>query len=83
MPKPAMMVLPPVSALSHDLRLARSFMRSLARFLRRARLQHFGASRSFGIFELSVLRDNQCPAQRDHHQNAEQAAEYRHEHHPR
>ena len=54
-----------------------------ARFLARSRLQHLGTGRAFRVFQDAVLSHNQGPAQGDHHQNAQQAAEQTHEHDPR
>ena len=51
-----------------------------ARLRRRAGLQHLGARRALGILEHAVLLDDERAPQRDHHQDAEQAAEHRDEH---
>ena len=42
--------------------------------------QHLGAGGAFGVLQLAVLLDDERPPQRDHHQDAEQAAEHRHGH---
>ena len=44
--------------------------------------QHFGAGRPFGIREHVVLLDDERPPQRDHHQNAQQAAQHADGHDP-
>src|SRR5581483_7311764 len=46
-------------------------------------LQHFGARRSFRILQRAVLLHDERAPQRNHHENAEQSAEDRDEHHAR
>ena len=43
--------------------------------------QHRGTSGAFGILEREMILHNQRTAQRNHHQDAEQAAEQGHDHH--
>src|SRR6185369_8616263 len=62
---------------------SRSFKRGGARFIGSTGLQHFGAGSAFGIFEKSMLSDDERASQRNHHQDAEQAAEHRNQHHAR
>ncbi len=50
---------------------------------RGAGLQHLGAGGPLGVLEEAVLLDDERPAQRDHHQDPQQAAEHRDQHHPR
>ena len=58
-------------------------MRGGSRFIGSAGLQDFRTGRAFGILQITVLRHNQSPPQRNHHQNSEQPAQQRHEHHAR
>jgi hypothetical protein len=50
--------------------------------LARASLKHLGAGGALGILELAMLGDDQRAPQRDHHQDAQQAAEQPHKHYP-
>ena len=45
--------------------------------------QHVGAGGAFGVNQLAVLFDDERPAKRDHHQNAQQPAQHRNDQHPR
>ena len=45
-----------------------------------ARFQDFSAGGAFGIFQGSVLFDDQCTAQRDHHENAQAGSQGGHDH---
>ncbi len=51
-------------------------------FARRAGLQHLGAGGAFRVLQYPVLLDDQGAAERDHHQDAQEAAQDRHQHHP-
>ena len=44
--------------------------------------QHVGAGGAFGILQRAVLLDDERPPQRDHHQDAQQPAQHRDDHHP-
>ena len=55
-------------------------VRGIARFRRRAGLQHLGAGRALGILQVAVLLHDERAAQRNHHQDAEQSAEDRDQH---
>ncbi len=55
-------------------------MRGIERFRRRGGLQHFGARRALGIFQITVLLHDERAAQRNHHQDSDQSAENRDQH---
>jgi hypothetical protein len=44
--------------------------------------QHLGAGSSLGVGQYTVLLDDERLAQGNHHEDAEQAAQHGHEHHP-
>ena len=48
-----------------------------------AGLEHLGAGGAFRILQHAVLLHDQRPAQRDHHQDAQQRPQHGHQHHPR
>ena len=60
-----------------------ALMLSGARLVGSAGFQNFGTSGPFGIFQLTVLGDDQSAAQRNHHQDPEQAAKHRDQHYAR
>ena len=78
MPNPVKMILPPLADCSSGTSLVEFLVPGCGR-----RLQHLAAGRSLGILQDPVLLDDERAAQRDHHQNAEQTAERRDEHHAR
>ncbi len=59
------------------------FACSLARDVGGGGLEDLGAGRAFRVFQFAVLVDDQRAAQRDHHQDAEQAAQHADQHHAR
>ena len=58
-------------------------MRGFARLSRRTGFQDLRAGGAFRIFQISMLMNDERAPERDHHQNAQQSAQNRHQHHAR